>query len=202
MAVVLDPVLSAEEAPRRVRFTRDAFDHLLNLGAFAGQRFELINGDLIDKMGQNPPHAFALTLLMQYLVRLFGIERIRCQSPIEVADVDREYSYPEPDLVVMSAANREYALRHPHGTEITLLVEVADTTSHFDRTVKSDLYARAGVPEYWVLDVSRRLLYLYRHPVNGQYSSLVKTTPAESVSPEAMPEAARVVSDLLPPLNG
>lgn len=201
MVALLDPVAVTEEAPRRIRFTRGEVDRLLDLGAFAGTRFELIQGDLIDKMGQKPPQAYSVGLLMECLVRLFGLHRIRCQLPIEVADPDREFNYPEPDLVVLAGSSRDYALRHPNGAEVVLLVEVSDPTVRFDQTVKADLYARAGVPEYWVLDVNRRLLSVYRNPINGHYSRAVKTTATETVSPEAMPETAILVSDLLPPVS-
>lgn len=201
MVAVLDPVVVREEAPRRIRFTRREVDRLLDLGAFQGQRFELIDGDLIDKMGQNPPHACAVAILMDWLIRVFGFGRLRCQLPIEVSQLDRDLNYPEPDLVVLAGASRDYALRHPNGNEVVLLVEVSDSTARFDQTVKADLYARAGVPEYWVLDVNRRLLSVYRRPIDGHYSRVTKTSAAESVSPEAIADMSVLVSDLLPPVS-
>jgi len=198
MAAVLNPFALQNEAPPRKRFTRREFDRLLDLGAFEGQRYELIDGDLIDKMGQNPPHAYSLARLLRCLVRMFGVDRVRCQSPIEVAEQDSAFSYPEPDLLVVGSNYEDTAASHPSGNELTLLVEVSDTTSRFDQTVKAKLYARAGVPEYWVLDVNSRVLYLHRRPLNGRYSQVINASGSEIVSPEAMPESVVAVSDLLP----
>lgn len=161
MAALLNGVPGELEPPWRKRFTRREFDGFLNSGTFEGQRFELIDGDLIDKMGQNPPHAWAVRTLLRCLIRLFGVDRVQCQAPIEVAADDRELNYPEPDLGVFKPAHHECATRHPSGSEMTLLVEVADSSARLDRTLKAGLYARAGVPEYWVVDLNRRVgLYL------------------------------------------
>jgi hypothetical protein len=70
------------EEPRRKRFARSEVESMLELGLFEGQRYELIEGDLIDKMGQHPPHAYAIRLVVAWLVRFFGIERVRVQLPI------------------------------------------------------------------------------------------------------------------------
>jgi len=131
-------------------------------GLFEGQRFELIHGDLIDKMGQKPPHASAIQLCMAVLVKVFGVDLVRVQLPVEAGAVDRERSLPEPDLAVLVEARRDFAQRHPDGRELALVVEVADTTLRHDAQTKRDLYARAGVPEYWVLDLNGRRLIAHQ----------------------------------------
>lgn len=102
MVATINPLAHQEEAPRHKRFTRREFDRLLKLGAFEGERYELIDGDLIDKMGQDPPHAYAVTLLLEFLARTFGFRRVRCQLPIEVADADRDHpnSLSRPSLAL------------------------------------------------------------------------------------------------------
>ncbi len=122
---------------------------MTGLGLFAGQRYELIDGDLIDKLGQKPPHADAIQLLLELLAGVFGLRRIRVQFPLEVAAGDRRYYFPEPDLSVRDSSKFTPGKRHPRGDELVLVVEVADTTLKGDLTIKRDLYARAGVPEYW-----------------------------------------------------
>lgn len=191
----------AELPPPRKRFTRREFDHLMDSGTFDGQRFELIDGDLIDKMGQNPPHAAALTKLLAYLSRVFGPLSVRSQSPIEISATEREWSYPEPDLAVTSRDADAYDIRHPQGSETLLVAEISDTTLRFDQSVKAGVYARAGVPEYWVVDVAGKNLYLHRRPLNGRYTLVENATGAETISPEAKPEATLTVADLFPPAS-
>jgi Uma2 family endonuclease len=205
MASVLVPAESLQEPaapvvlPRRKRFTRSDVVRLNELGVFEGQRYELIEGDLIDKKGQNPPHAWTVASVPLWLAKIFGGASIRGQLPIEVAREDREHSEPEPDLVVLAEPKLDYATRHPRGDELLLLIEVADTSVHFDRRVKSALYARASVPEYWVLDVSARALFVHRHPSGGNYRQVTRLSEDETVAPESRPEAAVKVSELLPP---
>ena len=127
--------------PRRKRFTRADVEKMLDSGLFHGQSFELVNGDLIDKIGQKPSHATAIHRLMICLAEIFGLERVRVRLPIEVSNADRDVSWPEPDVAVLADAKEEYSKRHPNGDELLLLVEVADTTVAWDAQLKRDIYA-------------------------------------------------------------
>jgi Uma2 family endonuclease len=142
--------------PPRKRFTTSEVEQMLDGGLFAGQRFELIDGDLIDKMGQKPPHATAIGLCMAVISKIFGIELVRVQLPMEAGPADCERSVPEPDLAVLVVDKPDFRRRHPNGGELSLVIEVADTTFRSDSATKRDIYARAGVPEYWVLDLNNR----------------------------------------------
>jgi Uma2 family endonuclease len=205
MASVLVPAESLQESaapvvlPRRKRFTRSDVVRLNELGVFEGQRYELIEGDLIDKMGQNPPHAWTIAFVHLWLTKIFGGALVRGQLPIEVARGDQDHSEPEPDLVVVAERKLDYTTRHPRGDELLLLIEVADTSVYFDRRIKSALYARASVPECWVLDVSARALYVHRHPSGGGYRQVARLAEDETVAPDSRPDAVVKVSELLPP---
>jgi Uma2 family endonuclease len=205
MASVLVPAEALRDAaapvvlPRRKRFTRSDVARLSDAGVFEGQRYELIEGDLIDKMGQNPPHVWSVALLNVWLAKTFGGVNVRCQAPIEIASEDQERNEPEPDFFVLAELRLEYSARHPRGDELLLLVEVSDTTSRFDRTVKRALYARASVPEYWVLDISARALFVHRHPSEGSYRQAIRLSEDETVAPDSRPDAVVKVSELLPP---
>jgi Uma2 family endonuclease len=157
---------------------------MLDSGIFAGQRFELIDGDLIDKMGQNPPHATAIKRCMKELIKTFGIDLIRVQLPMEAGAVDRERSVPEPDLAVLMAEKPDFGRRHPSGSELRLVVEVSDTTARYDSTTKRDIYARAGVPEYWVLDLNNRRVLAHRELdiPKAEYLSIQSYGETETVS--------------------
>ncbi len=134
---------------------------MLHSGIFAGQRFELIDGELIDKIGQKPAHASTTLRCLELLAAIFGLARVRVQMPNEAGLADRESSVPEPDIAVLAKAKPDFSQRHPGGKELTLLIEVSDTTLRHDSSRKRDLYARAGVPEYWVLDIKGRRLLVH-----------------------------------------
>jgi len=170
--------------PPRKRFTRSEVEQMADAGLFAGQRFELIDGDLIDKMGQNPPHAAAIRLCTRQLNRIFGDDLVQAQLPIEAGAVDRERSLPEPDIAVLAVDKPDFRRRHPNGDELRLVVEVSDTTVRYDSTLKRDLYARAGVPEYWVLDLNNRRVIVHRQlDVNeSEYANIQGYAETETVS--------------------
>lgn len=186
--------MSAAALPRK-RFTREEFEQMSELEMFAGQRYELIDGDLIDKMGQKAQHAGAIQLLLVLLSGIFEVRRIRVQSPIEVGSVDQKYNFPEPDVAVCTDYGFPVGERHPRGEELLIVVEVADTTVRGDLTIKRDLYARAGVPEYWVLNLKSRKLIVHRGLAEGRYMSVVTLTSEESVS---IASRAIPVSEILP----
>jgi Uma2 family endonuclease len=181
MAAQILPAIS-ETLPRK-RFTRDELHRMQESGVLAG-RYELIEGDLIEKMGQNPPHASALRRMFAWLARCFEAGRLSIQLPIEVASVDQQRSEPEPDVAVLRDILPEYRDRHPRGDELTLLVEIADSSSRFDLTIKAALNARAEVPEYWVLDLTRRILIIHRRPENGGYRDTEQLADQETVTLE------------------
>jgi Uma2 family endonuclease len=170
---------------------------MLEAGLFAGQRYELIDGDLISKMAQNPPHAYSIGVVLDWLAVIFTTTRVRVQLAMEAAGPDREFSVPEPDLAVLVERKPEYQYRHPRGDEILLAVEIADTSLRLDLNRKAILYARAGVREYWVLDLTRRLLHVHRQPEGTLYRQIHIYSENDMVSMEGRSEGVRV-GDLLP----
>lgn len=150
--------ISTSEALTRKRFTREEVDRLLDCGFFAGRRYELIDGDWIDKMGPKPTKASAIGLILEWLATFIAIGKIRIQLSLEAAVSDGERSVPERDIARFLAEKKaDYEQRHPRGDEVVLVIEVSDTTVAFGLSRKATLYARAGVPEYWVLDLVRRV---------------------------------------------
>lgn len=197
-AALLLPFETSTGTPPRKRFTREDVERLTEAGVFEGQRLELIDGDLIDKMGQNPPHTIAIQLLFVALARIFGLGLIRGQSSIEVSGADEEVNMPEPDIVVTAGPITEYLQRHPRGAECLLVVEVSDTSARFDLGRKAVLYANAGVREYWVIDLNRRVLVAHRQPEGGTYRLIQQFLERDSATLEGRAESIRV-SEILPP---
>ena len=117
-------------------------------------RYELIDGEIISKIGQNPPHAGRVGLFMAWLVSVFSAAHVRIQSTIDLAPGEVTYDEPEPDAVVTRHSSSAYEHSHPGPDEILLLIEVSDSTLRFDRSTKATVYSRAGIQEYWVADVA------------------------------------------------
>lgn len=184
--------------PPRKRFTVQEVEQMLGAGLFAGQRLELIDGDLIDKMGQNPPHSYAIRLVMGWLAKILEPGRILIQLPMQAGAPDRKWSLPEPDVAVIAELKDDYRQRHPRGDELLLVVEVSDTTAQHDATTKRDLYARAGVPEYWVLDVGGRQLTVHKNLVSGRFTEVKTWSERDTVSPGFHPADPVVVASLPP----
>jgi Uma2 family endonuclease len=198
MSAAILPASPAADSLRRKRFKRSEFDRIQELGLFDGQRCELIDGELIDKMGQNPPHAQAIRNLFSWLIAFFAPKQLLIQSPVEVKPGDSDWSLPEPDIAVLAETGGEYRKRHPRGDELLLVVEVADWSLRQDLTTKRDLYARASVPEYWVLDLQANRLIVHRHPEQGEYRETAILNESDPASCPHHSEQTIAVRDLLP----
>lgn len=123
-------------------------------------RVELLEGNVVTKMAHNPPHDVAVQRLTKRLVRLAptGWE-VRIQSAITLAD-----SEPEPDGVVARGDESTFAHRHPQPADIGLVVEVSSSSLQIDRTDKGRIYAQAGLPIYWIINVVDRQIEVYTNP--------------------------------------
>jgi Uma2 family endonuclease len=199
-ASLLQPPITTDPPLPLKRFTRDEVEQMLDTGIFAGQRFELIDGELIDKMGQKPAHANAIRFCFAQLLGIFGVGLVEAQLPIEAGPSDRERSVPEPDLAVLAEVKPDFSRRHPNGRELVLVLEVSDTTLRHDSIKKRDLYARAGVAEYWVLDLNGRRLIVHRdlNAELGQYASIQSYKEDDTVAVDSRPGHSISVSTLLP----
>jgi Uma2 family endonuclease len=182
MSIIVTGVetLPSPEGPVRKRWTRSDCALLEDSGVWQGQRFELIDGDLYDKMGKKRPHVIASTIIRAWLEQKFGWEFIDVEASIDVAPEDNPTNEPEPDLVVLSKPTWELP-SNPLPRDILLAVEVSDSTLRFDLNKKSGLYGRAGIGEYWVLDVTARNLVVHRDAVDGEYRSVVRYADREAV---------------------
>ena len=187
--VLHEPIATTPDSQPRKRWTREECNFLESTEFFAGQHYELIDGELINKMGKKAPHAFSALLLHQWLVEVFGFLRVRKEESIDVYPEDNPTSEPEPDLVVLRESGEKFAQSNPGPQDILLAIEVADSTLSLDLSKKALLYARAGIADYWVLDVNKRRLIVHRDPVAGKYTSIVEYREDESVAPLAAPES-------------
>lgn len=175
-------------------WTREAYERMVESGSFRpGDRFELVEGVVYDMAPQNSRHATAIRLLQKALDAVFGAGfDIRCQLPLALG----QDSEPEPDFAVVPGAPRDYRDSHP--TAAVLVVEIADTSAFHDRVRKGRLYARAGIPEYWLLNLADGVMEVYREPLGETYVSREIRRATDKVAPLLFPETVTLVRDLLP----
>ena len=179
----------AAEGFRRLK--RTEYDALVHAGAFEDERVELLYGVIVPMAPQDPAHSEPVTLVHEALmIALLGRARVRVQCPFAASD-DSE---PEPDVAVV--APRSYRDEHP--SSAWLIVEVANSSHKRDR-LKADLYAAANIPEYWLVDVPRRVVEVRTSPEGGLYTGLRTARLGESITLVAFPDVSLPVSDILGP---
>jgi Uma2 family endonuclease len=121
---------------------------------------ELLEGWLVTKMPKNPAHRVTTQLIREAIARLLPSNWfVDDQEPITT-----EESEPEPDVVIVRGQRRQYLDRHPHPQDIAVVVEVSDTTLQRDRTTKQRIYARAGIPTYWIVNLPDKRIEVYMVP--------------------------------------
>ncbi len=155
-------------APARHRLTVHDYHRMADAGIFGeDDRIELIDGDLIDMAPIGPGHAASVNRLAEaFILACAGRTIVSIQNPVHLD----QSSEPQPDLAILRRRADFYAAgAHPGPADILLLVEAADSSLHYDRTVKLPLYARAGIAELWIVDLKRRALDAYREPAGGEY---------------------------------
>ena len=182
------------------RWRRAEYDRLVELGMFIGERLELLDGLLVVGEPQGSPHAAIVMHVGQVLTSAFGAGwHARLQAPLALDD-DSE---PEPDVAIVTGAALDYLAGHP--SRAALIVEVAESSLRLDRRFKAELYARAGLPEYWIVNLVDRALEVHRDPqvvtgddVRAVYRAVEVLRPPATVTPVAAPAVTIPVADVLP----
>jgi Uma2 family endonuclease len=182
--------------PRFIRWTREQYQRLGELGFFRNRRVQLLRGEIIEMSPQGWQHFTAISVAASILEAAFGPGFfVRQQGPLALGG-----EQPEPDIAVVPGSPRDYTA---HPTTALLVVEVSDTTLTLDITRKAELYATANIADYWVLDVDGRRLLVFRDPApvpegGAAYRTQLTLGPADSVAPLAAPACPVRVADLLP----
>jgi Uma2 family endonuclease len=184
---MLDPELLAPEKIRGL--LRSEYDRLVDLGVFEDQRIELLRGQLVERGPQKRPHADAVWWLAHTLSRKLDIRHweVRPQLPFAATD-DSE---PEPDIMITRRVRRGH-----HPTTASLLIEVAESSVRKDRTIKRDIYAEAGVPEYWVVDVASWTVEVYTGPSAKGYLESKRVKHGGTLRPKHVPGVVIRVRDI------
>jgi Uma2 family endonuclease len=183
--------MATDIGPTR-KFTADEWERLVELGIFGeDERLELIDGDIVEMAPIGNDHAVCVANLNELLV--LGVRKralVWGNGPTRVA-ID---SVPEPDLALLR--RRSYKAGSPRPDDILLIVEVADSSLRYDRTTKLRLYARAGIAEYWIVDVAGGAIEGYRSPEGETYRERRWAGRGESLAPAAFPDIVVSVDDV------
>lgn len=201
-AVVTEDLVSSEFDsdflhPRR--WTREEFYRLAECGFFEDERVELLDGEIWTLPAQNTPHFSAVEAAAEVLLIAFGESHTaRRHGPITLDDGTE----PEPDVVIAPGSWRDYVGHHPTPPEVRLLVEVSDATLAKDRNKKARDYSRAGIADYWIINLIDRQLEVYRDPAafpNGhRYKSRQVLVDGDTIAPLSAPSSPVAVAALLP----
>jgi Uma2 family endonuclease len=194
----LAPGYSHAGYPPRKRWTRAECLMLDATGLWEHERLELIEGDLIDRMGKNRPHVNVTILVMKWLVSVFGALQVTQEALIDVSPDDNPTSEPEPDLAVLAQPCLVYDEANPGPSDVRLIVEISDMTLAFDLGIKARIYARAGIEECWVVDVVGRRIVVHREPRDGVYGDVASYQAGESIEPLSAPGRRFSVDDAFP----
>ena len=176
-------------------WTRDEAHALVEMGFPNAEKLELIGGALIDRSGKKHPHNFWQNLIHAWLVQTFRPEYVQWRPSIYVSPEDNLRNEPAPDLIVTAQSIRVYQ-DNVGPADIRLLIEVADSTVSFDLNQKAKLYARAGIADYWVVDIPAKLVHVHRLPIRGTYTSLIQFGFSDSINPLAAPNAVFCMESL------
>jgi Uma2 family endonuclease len=182
----------AIEVERTRRFTADEYERMVELGIFReDERLELIDGEIVQMAPVGHRHAACIANLNElFVIGLGGRAVVWGQGPVRLA-ID---SVPEPDLALLR--RRSYKADSPRPDDVLLVVEVAESSLRYDRTTKLRLYARAGVPEYWVVSVAGEWIEIYRSPESEGYRESRRAGIGERVSPDGFTDIAIDVREI------
>jgi len=155
---------------------------------------ELLDGEIVSMTPIGPVHAAVVDRLNRLLGQRLGERAIvRVQNPIRLAG----HSEPRPDLALLQPRDDFYQRAHPEPPEVLLVIEVADSSIAIDRAVKVPLYADAGIPEVWIVDLSGRRVVVHREPDEGVYTRIDIARPGGIVHPAAFDDLTLMVDEIL-----
>ena len=181
---------------RRKLFTANDCNRMAEAGILLpDDRVELIRGEILKMSPVGPRHGASVDGAARVMMRLAGDRAIvRVQGTVELDP----YAAPQPDIAVLRFRDDFYLAKNPGTPDIVLIVEVADSSLEYDTTVKVELYAILGIPEYWVADLRNNRLFVYSHPVESGYQNIREFRRGDIVAPGLLTQCSIDVGVLLP----
>ena len=180
----------------RRRFSVDEYYRMAGIGLFKeAERTELVDGEVVRLTAPGSSrHAAAVIRVSSRLgVLLEKRACVRAQLPVRVDS----YNELLPDIACVKVRSDFYEFQHPGPADIVAIIEISETSLDYDRDVKLAIYAAAGIPEVWILDLPGNRLLVFRVPVAGRYKTFLRLGPADSVAMLVYPDVETAVSELL-----
>ncbi len=185
----------------RYLFTVDEYYKMAEVGIFhEDDRVELLEGEIVNMAAIGSRHAAGVDRLTRAFSRRLegrapspGLYIVRVQNPVRLG----ERSEPQPDLALLRPRPDFYSNAHPTPGDVLLLVEVSQTSEEYDREIKMPLYARYGIVEVWLVDLSAEIIEIYRSPSPDGYADVRRVGRGESLSVQALPDVVLEVNEVL-----
>jgi Uma2 family endonuclease len=179
----------------RKRFTIAEYEQNAPTGIFSeDERYELIQGEIVQMAALGPQHATCVDRLYQRLFRLVGDRAfVRGQNPVRLG----QHSQPQPDIALVQPRDDFYVHGHPEPEDVLLLIEVSESSLTYDRDVKLPLYARAGIVEVWLVALLPQVVEVYRVPSESGYGEKRTLRRGDSLAPLNLPDAVLSIESIL-----
>ncbi|MFH7242266.1 MAG: Uma2 family endonuclease [Spirulina sp.] len=168
------------------KWTLEEYHRMIEAGLLDHRRVELLLGEIVEMAPEGEPHAYFSSEAGDYLAQQLGNRAmVRQAKPITLPN----QSEPEPDIAIVQRLGREYLNHHPYPENIFWVIEYADSSWEKDFQIKSRVYAEVGIAEYWLINLKKQELLLFRAPQSGQYATCIPMATG-SLAPIAFPEVA------------
>jgi Uma2 family endonuclease len=185
----------ATETITKKLFTTDEYRRILDAGIFPpDQRFELIRGEIIEMPKVSRRHAGRVNRLTRLFVSRFGESAIVSVQNDMYLD---EFSQPRPDMAVCKPLEELFGAFIADSQDVFFLVEISDTSIRYDTKIKTPLYAKAGIREYWILDINEDALIVLTEPIEGEYRRQETFRRGETIHAQALPDITFSIDELL-----
>ncbi|MEH1911238.1 MAG: Uma2 family endonuclease [Nostoc sp.] len=175
------------------KWTIDEYHRMIDAGILSDRKVELLQGEIVEMSPEGEPHAYSSGEAGEYLAKLLaGRAKIRHAKPITLPN-DSE---PEPDIAIVQPLGREYREHHPYPENVFWLIEYASSSLEKDLETKSKIYAQAGILEYWVVNLKKLHLVVFREILDGDYATKLTLTGG-TIQPLAFPDVFVVVEQII-----
>lgn len=175
------------------KWTLDDYHHMIAAGILDNRHVELLRGEIVEMVPEGEPHFYSRNEAGEYLMQLLGNRaKVRQDGPITLPNA----SEPEPDLAIVEPLGREYRSHHPYPENIFWLIEYSDSSLSKDLELKSKIYAEVGIREYWVVNLRKSQLIVFRDPQDGEYNSKMTLTDG-TIQPLAFPDVDILVDRII-----
>lgn len=175
------------------KWSIDEYHRMIEAGILSDRKVELLQGEIVEMSPEGEPHAYSSDEAGEYLAKLLaGRAKVRQAKPITLPN----NSEPEPDIAIVQALGREYREHHPYPENICWLIEYANSSLEKDLEIKSKIYAQAGILEYWVVNLKKLHLVVFREILDGEYATKLTLT-AGTIQPMAFPDISISVEQII-----